>query len=167
MLSEGAPSARDTGLLEADPLSSPLSNRPPTFVCSGDEWATHYYALRHRQWKLILGDPGADDQAHPSISNGVWCTGPPCPAAHNNTRTMAGPFPARGVMLFDVHDDPAETTDMADAQPQVVAKLLAIIEAYNASAVDSRGVCAPGAPHPAPILRSPRPRRRHRRRCWQ
>ena len=102
MLSRGAAGARQTVLLEADPLASPYSNRPPGFVCSGDQHATPYYALRQGRWKLLLGDPGADDNRHRSttvpnpspyhhgtrtlgaddnrhrsIGNGFWCTGRP------------------------------------------------------------------------------------------
>ena len=42
----GAAPPRQTALLEADPYSSPLSNRPPGFICGGDQHATPYYALR-------------------------------------------------------------------------------------------------------------------------
>ena len=61
-----------TVLLECDPYASPYSNRPPDFVCGGDEHATPYYALRQGRWKLLLGDPGADDNRHPSIGNGLF-----------------------------------------------------------------------------------------------
>ena len=43
----------------------------------GDQHATPYYALRQWRWKLLLGDPGADDNRHRSIGNGFWCTGRP------------------------------------------------------------------------------------------
>ena len=150
MLSRGQPGRRHTALLEADPLSSPLSNRPPDFVCSGDMHATPYYALRAGKWKLILGDPGADDNEHPSIGNGIWCTGPPCPATHNNSATQSGPWAVDSVMLFDLEADPTESHNLAASQPQLVAELKAVIDQYNASAVDSSGVCAPSDPRQAP-----------------
>ena len=43
-------------------------------MCGGDQHATPYYALRHGRWKLLIGDPGADDNRHPSIGNGFFCT---------------------------------------------------------------------------------------------
>ena len=147
MLSRGAPGARDTVLLEADPLSSPYSNKPPGFVCSGDQHATPYYALRQGRWKLLIGDPGADDNVHASIGNGWWC-----PDDHNNSAAVAGPFGVDSVMLFDVVADAAERTDVAAAHPDVVKRLTALIEALNATAVDSRGVCAPSDPAQAPSL---------------
>ena len=55
-------------------------------------------------------------------------------------------------MLFDVVADAAERTDVAAAHPDVVKRLTALIEALNATAVDSRGVCAPSDPAQAPSL---------------
>lgn len=152
VLARGAPAVRHTVLLEADPLASPWSNKPPGFVCSGDEHATPYYALRQDEWKLLLGDPGADDNRHASIGNGVWCTGPPCPSDHNNSATRAGPWGVDSVMLFNLRTDPTESHNVAAAHPDVVARLTALVEALNASAVDSRGVCAPAEAQQAPAL---------------
>mmetsp|Transcript_13896 Transcript_13896/g.40982 ORF Transcript_13896/g.40982 Transcript_13896/m.40982 type:complete len:185 (+) Transcript_13896:423-977(+) len=152
MLSRGLAGARQTVLLEADPLASPYSNRPPGFVCSGDQHATPYYALRQGRWKLLLGDPGADDNRHRSIGNGFWCTGPPCPADHNNSATAAGPWTVDSVMLFDLESDPTESTNLASSQPGLVRRLTALVQAINASAVDSRGVCAPHEPQQSPAL---------------
>ena len=89
---------------------------------------------------------------HPSIGNGLWCTGPPCPSTHNNSATLAGPWPVDSVMLFDLEADPTESTNLASAHPQVVSALTALIVRYNASAVDSRGVCALSEPKQAPAL---------------
>lgn len=144
--------AGQAALLEADPFSSPLSNQPPRFVCSGDEHATPYYAVRQGRWKLLIGDPGADDNVHPSIGNGLWCTGPPCPATHNNSATAAGPWPADSVMLFDLDADVTESTNLATAHPDIVSELTAIIKQLNASASDSRGVCAPSEAQQSPTL---------------
>ena len=126
---------------------------------------------------------------HPSIGNGFFCTGPPCPADHNNTATNAGPWPVDSVMLFDLEvrprrdlavtspsaahrppcrartatsprptspcltafqADPTESHNLAAAHPDVVSELTALIKQFNASAADSRGVCAPAAPEQAP-----------------
>lgn len=152
---DDAYSVRDTVLLEADPLASPFSNRPPEFVCDGDQHATPYYAIRQRQWKLIIGDPGDDSgNALKGIGNGWWCTGPPCPSDHNNSESL-GPvdgFPVDTVQLFDVVADPGETTDRSADFPGIVANLTALIEAYNASAVDSSGTCLPADPKQDPAL---------------
>ena len=56
------------------------------------------------------------------------------------------------MMLFDVVGDAAERTDVAATHPDVVAELTALIAAFNATAVDSRGVCAPPEPAQAPSL---------------
>lgn len=150
MLSEGAPAQRDTILLEADPLASPWSNDPPYFVCHGDQHSTPYYALRYREWKLLIGDPGADDNVHPSISNGIWCTGPPCPYTHNNSATVEGPWSVSKVMLFDLGADPTESVNLAPTHPMVVAKLTSLIIRINGSAVDSRSTCLPNDPMQQP-----------------
>ena len=89
---------------------------------------------------------------HPSIGNGLWCTGPPCPSSHNNSQTVAGPWPVDSVMLFDLEADPTESANLADAFPEMVSRLRALILEYNASAVDSSGVCAPSDPRQAPTL---------------
>ena len=56
------------------------------------------------------------------------------------------PFPTYGTLLFDLESDPTETTDLAPANPDIVARLRAIIEALNATAVPSAGVCAGADP---------------------
>ena len=137
-------------LLECDPYASPWSNRPPSFVCGGDQHATPYYALRQGRWKLLLGDPGADDNLHPSIGNGFFCTGPPCPPTHNNSATLAGPWSVDSVMLFDLEADPTESNNVAAAHQDVVRRLTVLVQQFNASAVDSSGVCAPSEPGQAP-----------------
>ncbi|EOD26231.1 hypothetical protein EMIHUDRAFT_457393 [Emiliania huxleyi CCMP1516] len=172
MLSRGGAGARQTVLLEADPLASPYSNRPPGFVCSGDQHATRhphthgdqhatpYYALRQGRWKLLLGDPGADDNRHRSTmartttgtAASATASGPPCPADHNNSATAAGPWTVDSVMLFDLESDPTESTNLASSQPDLVRRLTALVQAINASAVDSRGVCAPHEPQQSPAL---------------
>lgn len=47
------------------------------------------------------------------IGNGWWCTGPPCPATHNNSEHVGGPFSVDSVMLFDVENDPTESMELS------------------------------------------------------
>ena len=42
------------------------------------------------------------------------------------------------VMLFDLESDPTESTNLASSQPGLVRRLTALVQAINASAVDSR-----------------------------
>ena len=107
-------------------------------------------AMRQGRWKLLLGDPGADDNLHPSIGNGFFCTGPPCPPTHNNSATLAGPWSVDSVMLFDLEADPTESNNVAAAHQDVVRRLTVLVQQFNASAVDSSGVCAPSEPGQAP-----------------
>lgn len=81
-----------------------------------------------------------------SLGGGWFCTGPPCPASHNNSESAGGPYPADGALLFDLEADPTETTDLSRANPDVVARLAARIAELNATAVPSAGVCAPPDP---------------------
>jgi len=61
-------------------------------------------------------------------------------------------FSAASVSLFDVVADAAERHDRAAEQPEVVARLTAALQAYNASAVPSY-VCGPAGPwHPNQTL---------------
>ena len=140
LLSTGAgPAPRDAVLLEADPFALPIDNHPADgFSCVGDQHATRYYGLRSGQWKLMIGDPGANFNAT-DMGSGWWCTGPPCPANHSNADSTGGPFPIDGTLLFDVVADPAETTDVAAAHPAVVQRLTQLILALNATAVSTRG----------------------------
>lgn len=151
LLSTGlGPDPRDTVLLEADPFASPVDNHAG-FQCDGDEHATRFYGIRSKQWKLMIGDPGATYN-RTDLGSGWWCTGPPCPADHNNSKAVGGPFPVDGVLLYDVVSDPAETTDLASEHPDVVKRLTLAILALNATAVPSGGVCAPPDPRQRPAL---------------
>ena len=142
VLSAGLPAARDEVLLEADPFAFPHFGPPD---CNGDEHATPYYGIRSGRWKLMLGDPGATFNTS-DLGSGWWCTGPPCPASHNNSASTGGPFPQHGALLFDVEADPTERTDLASQNPDVVARLTARIVELNATAVPSAGECGPADP---------------------
>ena len=143
-IAAGAPAARTEALLEADPYASPHFDAPGG-GCSGDEHATPYYGIRSGRWKLVLGDPGATFNTT-DLGGGWFCTGPPCPDTHNNSEAVGGPYPADGVLLFDLEADPTETTDVSRANADVVARLSARIAELNATAVPSAGVCAPPDP---------------------
>jgi len=88
----------------------------------------------------------------PTLYSGGMVPGPPCPADHNNSATAAGPWTVDSVMLFDLESDPTESTNLASSQPGLVRRLTALVQAINASAVDSRGVCAPHEPQQSPAL---------------
>lgn len=112
----------------------------------------------------------------PTLYAGGMVPGPPCPADHNNSATAAGPWTVDSVrasdagaaaasvgprsppmvcaqvMLFDLESDPTESTNLASSQPDLVRRLTALVQAINASAVDSRGVCAPHEPQQSPAL---------------
>lgn len=119
-------------LLEADPHSLPLQRQ----YCGdqhGQGPGTGYYALRRKQWKVILGDPAGGE------GDGWFCTGAPCPWRGWNTtgHTNYSPLNASSVQLYDVVADPSEYHDRAAEQPAIVAQLLAAIKKYNDSAVPS------------------------------
>ena len=138
--SGAAPAARGEVLLEADPYAFPLSGR----TWGGDEHATPYYAIRRGRYKLIIGDPGI-----PGILDAYYCTGPPCPASHDNARN-ASAYPrlaSTSVQLFDVGgDDPYEAHDLAPKSPDLVRELTRRLVALNASAVSSAGQGLPDDP---------------------
>ena len=90
VISAGAPAVRDTILLEADPYAAPHFPAPGGGDgCAGDEHATPYYGLRQGKFKLMIGDPGATFN-RTDLGSGWWCTGPPCPASHNNSQEVGG-----------------------------------------------------------------------------
>ena len=98
---------------------------------------------RRRRWGRGRAPPGHRQR---------WCTGPPRPADHNNSASVAGPFGADSVMLFDVSKDPAETRDVSAAHPEVAAQLTAMMQELNATAVDSSGAFRPRDPRQDPAL---------------
>ena len=96
-----------------------------------------------------VGYPATKPSASMSCCRGM---GPPCPASHNNSESVGGPFAAESVMLFDLEADANETTDVSALHADVVANLTALIAQFNASAVDSSGECLPADPAQAPEL---------------
>jgi hypothetical protein len=119
---------RETLLLECDPYSWPAAG--PDW--GGDQHSTPYYAVRHRQYKLLIGDPG-----QMGIEDAVYCTGPPCPASHDNNASAAGSpkLIQASVQLFDLSVDMNESVNLAESMPELVANLTRLIELYNDTAV--------------------------------
>ena len=137
------PAARDTVLLEADPYAFPWSGRN----FQGDQHATPFYAIRDAQYKLMIGDPG-----QPGIVDAYYCTGPPCPATHNNSANASAVpvYNVSTVLLFDLVNDPFESTNIAEQHPDVVARLRGLIEEYNATAASSAQQGLPDDPRADP-----------------
>jgi cyclophilin family peptidyl-prolyl cis-trans isomerase len=85
-------------------------------------WDRHLQALRSGRWKLhfphtyrtLAGKPGGKDGK---------------PAEYGEDKT--------GLALFDLEDDPGETTNLADRHPDVVARLEKLAEAARADLGDS------------------------------
>jgi arylsulfatase A-like enzyme len=95
-----------------------------------------YYALRQGDWKLLVGDPAG------GLGDGWYCSGAPC------TRVGWEPSPvnltAGSVQLYNIANDPTEHHDQAKAQPAIVARLMAALDKYNATAEPSYVCGAPG-----------------------
>ncbi|MBM3788540.1 MAG: arylsulfatase [Acidobacteria bacterium] len=76
-----------------------------------------------------------------------------------------------GIELYDMENDPAEATDVAAKNPDVVAKLRAETERWFADVASTRGGYAPprifiGTPHENPVLLT-RQDWRETTRCWE
>lgn len=76
---------------------------------------THLQAVRHGKWKLHLPRPERPPWLRPFTPN-----------RHIHPSDDIG---IARPMLFDLESDVSETTDLADKQPQIVKRLLAIAEA--------------------------------------
>ncbi|XP_076436341.1 arylsulfatase B-like [Babylonia areolata] len=84
-------------------------------------------AIRDRDYKLIVGNPG----------NSSWIPPPPTTTS-NSTRTVpkvSHDAPAKNVWLFDITHDPYEEIDLSEKRPDVVKRLLARLASYNSTAV--------------------------------
>ncbi|XP_042866572.1 arylsulfatase I-like [Penaeus japonicus] len=90
-------------------------------------------AIRRRHWKLIVGGGGRYDGWVPpsDVSAGGRFGSPPtrcCSSWHTN-------LPANNVVLYNVRDDPLETTDISHLYPDVAATLKSRLRSYAAQSV--------------------------------
>ncbi|KAK7067491.1 hypothetical protein SK128_020465 [Halocaridina rubra] len=87
-------------------------------------------AIRRRNWKLIVGDGGRYDGWVPPSdviagSNREMKTGRCCSTWHSSILN-------KPVMLFNLKDDPLETTDVSYLHPDVTATLKSLLGQYAA-----------------------------------
>ncbi|XP_042866571.1 arylsulfatase J-like [Penaeus japonicus] len=90
-------------------------------------------AIRRRHWKLIVGGGGRYDGWVPpsDVSAGGRFGSPPtrcCSSWHTN-------LPTNNVVLYNVRDDPLETTDISHLYPDVAATLKSRLRSYAAQSV--------------------------------
>ncbi|KAG7172314.1 Arylsulfatase J-like [Homarus americanus] len=80
-------------------------------------------AIRRKNWKLVVGDGGRYDGWVPpsDVAGGVSTRC--CSSWHART-------PAHNVMLYNLKDDPLETTNVASLRPDVAANLQAQLRSY-------------------------------------
>ncbi|GFO01792.1 arylsulfatase j [Plakobranchus ocellatus] len=121
MIKEGKPSTRKEILHNIDILSPAQGTR-----FYNDTFDTRIRAaIRVGNYKLITGDPGDGDwYPIPGITNYIK------KAFHSKFDPNA-----KNLWLFDVAQDPEETTDLSASMPKVVRKLLDKLSKYNATAL--------------------------------
>ena len=119
-------SPRHEVLLTLNPPRGPSSGHPTKKSFPGTA------AIRVDNWKLILGHPNCSQQGwEPSVN----VTGDKCPSGwvHPNGIEILPPPNPSMVWLFNLDDDPLEENDLHAENPDIVEKLRARIEAYNAT----------------------------------
>jgi len=121
-LTTGSESPRKEVLLRLDPVHAQFQ---------GDA------ALRTDRWKLIVG------HQHTDQCFSGWLT-------ENGTCVSAPSHSTSPYYLFDILNDPLETTDLSAERVDVVTQLLARIESYNASRVVQQGWDDPFHPEACP-----------------
>lgn len=94
-------------------------------------------SLRTDRWKLIVGHQNSNQ-----CFSGWWMEDGTCIPAPSHS---SSPY-----YLFDIVNDPLETTDLSLERTDVVTQLLARIESYNASHVPQAGWDNPMHPDSCP-----------------
>ncbi|KAK3094132.1 hypothetical protein FSP39_024506 [Pinctada imbricata] len=112
-------SPRTTLLHNIDPLSPLKGNK--MFNNTFDTRVRA--ALRYGDWKIITGDPG----------NGSWV---PPPTSSQGTRIDPSyTKDTKNVWLFNIAKDPNEHQDLSDSMPDLVVKMLGMLDQFNKTAV--------------------------------
>jgi len=116
-ISNGDPSPRTEALINIDPMAisgdlldiSDFDNRMAAAIRVGD-------------WKLITGDPGS----------GKWFA----PPEDSDLEDIPDPDPAdKNIWLFNIADDPNETTDLFDSNQDQAIDMLNKLAEYQATAI--------------------------------
>ncbi|XP_050411464.2 arylsulfatase B [Patella vulgata] len=82
-------------------------------------------AIRDKQYKLILGNPGP----------GPW---DPLPKLEDTEEDFEKPDPLPDTLLYDLIEDPGEHNNLVDELPDVVNRLKARLDYYKSTAIPAR-----------------------------
>ncbi|XP_063419817.1 arylsulfatase J-like [Mytilus trossulus] len=113
-------SPREIILHGIDPLARRFGR--PLFNSSFD--TTKHAAIRYKDYKLLTGKPGYKHY-NPNPRTGLARTTPKEPRKKN-------------FWLFNIRDDPLETTDLSASRPQIVKEMLDLLAEYDKSSVPVR-----------------------------
>ncbi|XP_060066095.1 arylsulfatase B-like [Ylistrum balloti] len=117
-ISEDAKSPREILLHNIDPLTKPVGVK-----LKESPFDNRYRAaLRWRDWKVITGSPG----------NGSWI---PEPTRENTSMDIDSSKPEQNIWLFNIAKDPVERVDLSAYYPDMVMKMLTMLQQLNVTAV--------------------------------
>ena len=126
------PLLRGGGAMPSGPGVSPVTAPVRTSLVSHS--AEGRFAIRDGRWKLLLW-PGSGGWSSPTPAPSQWLQTP---------RTDLASLPP--FQLYDLTADPAETTNVASAHPEIVQRLGRLLRADI-----ERGRSTPGTPQPATV----------------